>query len=112
MDYEIIKTGFLAVNILLTIGMWLSNNRDKKDLATVASINRVESRFNEKIQAQEVAIAQIKQELTHSVTVDDLEKIYREINETKACMNTQTGELRHINKSLDSLTTWARTAKL
>jgi hypothetical protein len=112
MDYELAKLAFMGLNVLLTIGLWLSTNRDKKDLATIDSITRIESRFNEKIQVQEVAMAQVKQELMHAVTTEDLDKIYREINETKASVNMQVGELKHINKSLDSLTTWARTATL
>jgi hypothetical protein len=107
MDYEWIKTAFLGINMLLTVGMWVSSSRDKKDTATIASLNRIEETFNTKIQAQDVRIARVEKDIDHTPTHDDLGKIYDKLNEMNHDLGNRiseiTGEMKHLSNNLSRL---------
>jgi hypothetical protein len=110
MDYELIKVAIMVANIIFTliIGIMAGRNKkeaelDRKDKATISSINRIEENLGRRINEVENKVSLVEQYASQAPTHNDLGKIYDRLNVAIADVKELTGEFKHISANLNRL---------
>jgi GTP1/Obg family GTP-binding protein len=103
MDYPTVKFWFDVGQTLLIAAVALQQYFNKRQSATISSINRVEDSANAKISNLEHRITRFEEFVKHVPTHQDLGEIHEKINEVNSSLKELTGGVKHLTSSLDRL---------
>lgn len=104
MDYELIKMALMALNMLMTLALWLFALNDRKQRATTQSIKELERHVAEKFDDKCARIAKVEADLKAMPTRDELIRIHQRIDElndnskeTNLLLGQLIGQIKQMN---------------
>lgn len=91
MEPEIVRNWLMAINLIVSFGLWMFMFFDRRHHATIDSIERLEHKIDEKIDAFRDRIAQVEGEIKTAPRREELVRLHERIDDV--FNNVQTTQL-------------------